>query len=291
MTAEFSGSGARVWRGVVALFIVCGSNVNAQSARRVTHERKSREVAPAKALPCFAGAFYRKAVSSFDDWAGIKGVVRLPVPRVDEARLNPKTNQPLDNFSIYMGGRAGAQEIDAGLTWEFTTNERGGRSDRRNAFRPFWRNERWHAAPASAEFYWYPGDVVEMSVEMSAPGKLRMRIRDAGVNPRRSFETEFDAREFTAGTPRQFKRVNAIDQFGNEGKPAQATAAHVTGAVWYETALLRDVNDRRRSFALTSARMTDMRCPTPDEVVVNASRTRRARGGESIDIGGAGDSR
>lgn len=66
-------------------------------------------------------------------------------------------------------------------------------------------------------------------------------------------------------------------------------AARVTGAVWYETALLRDVN-KRRPFALTPARMTDMRCPTPDKVVVTANRTRRTRGGETIDISGAGES-
>lgn len=281
----------RAWRIVVALVIVCAVSANAQRAARVTVERGAREVAPAKELPCFAGAYYRKAVSSFDDWAGITGVVRLPVPQVDEARLNPKTRQPLDNFSIYVGGRAGAQEIDAGLSWEFTTNERGERSTRRNAFRPFWRNERWHAAPARAEFYWYPGDVVRMSVEMSAPGKLRLRIADAGDKPRRSFETEFDAREFINGTPRQFKRVNAIDQFANEGRPAQPTSARATGAVWYESALLRDVDGRRRSFALTPARMTDMRCPTSNKIVVDANRTRRARGGERIDIRPAGDSR
>ncbi len=37
----------------------------------------SKEVAPAKDVPCFPGAYYRKAVSSLDVWTGIGGIVKL----------------------------------------------------------------------------------------------------------------------------------------------------------------------------------------------------------------------
>ena len=53
------------------------------------------------------------------------------------------------------------------------------------------------------------------------------------------FQTEFEAEGFVAGAPRQFKRVNAIDQRFNEGKPTQATKAEIRGTEWIQTVLLR----------------------------------------------------
>ena len=82
----------------------------------------SSEVAPAASIPCFQGAYYRKAVSSFDVWTGIVGVVKLGTPKIDEARLNATTKQRFDNFSVYMGGRSGNQGSNAGLAWEFTVD-------------------------------------------------------------------------------------------------------------------------------------------------------------------------
>ncbi len=59
-------------------------------------------------MPCFAGAYYRKAVSSFDTWTGIAGFVKLGTPQFDEKRVRAEDkNQYLDNPSVYMGGNAG----------------------------------------------------------------------------------------------------------------------------------------------------------------------------------------
>ena len=242
------------------------------------------EVPPAQELPCFPGAYYRKAVSSFDRWTGIIGIIRLGQPRTDPARLDTKDGQPLDNFSVYMGGRAGEQEIDAGLTWSFSVDENGKRSAVRDAWHPFWRNERWAEAPAQREFYWRPGDVVTMAVLVAGPGKLRLVVADAGPQPKRVFQTEFDARGFQPLIPRQFKRVNAIDQRYNEGKPAQPTEAQVTGAEWLEVYLLRGEGANAARLPMTRARMTNMRCPSPEHVRVTP--TDEARGGEKIDIWG-----
>lgn len=242
------------------------------------------EISPAPELPCFPGAYYRKAVSSFDRWTGIIGIIRLGQPQTDPSRLDPKDGQPLDNFSVYMGGRAGEQEIDAGLTWSFSVDENGKRSAVRDAWHPFWRNERWAEAPAQREFYWRPGDVVAMAVLVAGPGKLRLVIADAGPQPKRVFQTEFDARGFQPRVARQFKRVNAIDQRYNEGKPAQPTEAQVTGAEWLEVYLLRGEGADAVRLPMTRARMTDMRCPSPEHVRVTP--TDEARGGEKIDIWG-----
>lgn len=193
------------------------SSAGPQQAGTPASASSGKEVPPAAEIPCFPGAYYRKAVSSFDVWTGIGGVVKLGQPKVDMDRLDEQNRQPLDNFSVYMGGRAGEQEIDAGLTWAFTADEQGNLSKTRNAWRPFWRNEKWHNAPNEKQFYWYPGDEVAMAVIVAGPGKLRLIITDASPQPKRSFSTEFDAKGFAPRVPRQFKRVNAIDQFRNEG--------------------------------------------------------------------------
>jgi hypothetical protein len=75
-----------------------------------------------------------------------------------------------------MGGNAAGEEIDAGLSWEVIREPDGTVSKQRKAFRPFWRNEGWHSAPARPEYYYYPGDTVMMSVVSDAPRKLRLEI-------------------------------------------------------------------------------------------------------------------
>ena len=240
------------------------------------------EVPPAKTMPCFAGAYYRKAVSSFDVWTGIAGFVKLGVPTVDENRLGAETKQPLDNFSVYMGGNAGGKtEVDAGLTWEFTLDANGKKSERRNAFRPFWRTKVWNAAPAQKEFYFYPGETVQMAVIVAGANKLRLIISDGKA---KTFQTDFDADGFTSGIPRQFKRVNAIDQVANEGKPAQKTTAQVVDAEWLSTILLRGAGANAKQISMTTEKYTDMRCPNANNIVV--LETDKSKGGEKIDIFG-----
>ena len=238
------------------------------------------EVAPFTTMPCFSGAYYRKAVSSYDAWTGIAGFVKLGTPKTDDSRLG-ENKQPLDNFSIYMGGNAGGKyEVDAGLTWEFTVDENGKKSDRRNAFRPFWRTRTWNAAPAKKEFYFYPGEMVQMAVLVAGPKKLKLVITDGKG---KAFQQDFDADGFVAGLPRQFKRVNAIDQVGNEGKPVQSTRAEIVGSEWTQTILLRGEGQSAQQLPMNAARFTDMRCGAGNIVISGADA---AKGAEKIDIFG-----
>jgi hypothetical protein len=271
-------------RHVVASPATTVPEVNTRAAGFQAPGSTDKEVPPATSIPCFPGSYYRKVVSSFDTWVGITGVVKLGMPAVDMDRLGGPSRQPLDNFSVYMGGNAGHQEVDAGLTWEFTRDENGAKSRMRNAWRPFWRAGSWNSAPDEKQYYWYPGDVVTMAVIVAGPGRLRLVIADAGPHPKRVFSTEFDAKGIAPRVPRQFKRVNAIDQVGNEGRPIQQTKAQVTGAVWQETYLLRASGERDR-FPMTAERFTDMRCPAPS-IVITADSEAKARGGEAIDIHG-----
>ena len=242
------------------------------------------EIPPLSALPCFAGSYHRKAVSSYDVWTGIAGFVRLGTPKTDATRVDAADKQPLDNFSIYMGGNAGGRyEVDAGLTWEFTVDANGRRSETRNAWRPFWRTSTWNAAPARPEHYWYPGETVQMAVIAIGPRKLRLVVADAGQQPKKIFQVDFDAAGFMAGVPRQFKRVNAIDQRGNEGKPVQPTAAEITGSEWMQTVVLRGAGADAKQLPMSASRFTDMRCG-PANVVVTTSDA--SKGAERIDLFG-----
>jgi hypothetical protein len=243
------------------------------------------EVVPSASLPCFDGAYYRKAVTSFDVWTGIAGIVKLGTPQVDESRLNAETKQPLDNFSVYLGGNAGGNyEVDAGLTWAFTTDANGKLSERRNAWRPFWRTKVWNNAPNQEDYTWRPGDTVQIAVYLIAPKKLRLIVADAAPQPKKMFQVDFDAEGFAPNVMRHFKRVNAIDQFGNEGKKVQLTKAQVTGAEWLQTILLRGSGADAKQIPMDKTRFTDMRCSDEAHIVVTA--TDAAKGAEKVDIFG-----
>jgi hypothetical protein len=234
------------------------------------------EVTPVPANPCFPGAYYRKAVSSFDKWQGIEGIVVLPEVEFDKTRVKPSTGRYLDNPSIYLGGRAGDTEIDAGVSWEVVREPDGSVSKQGKAFRPFWRNVRWNSGPAKPDQYYYPGDTIRMRCIAQEPGKLRMQwdlLARKGAettaslsvaDPLTTFGAEFDAAGFGPDSIQQFKRVNAIDQSGNEGKSVQPTSTTVSRATWRGVWLYRE----GRRVQMTPARFTDMRCPSPENVRV-----------------------
>lgn len=255
---------------LISTDVVSSSTADSHTQAMRVVDQIPGEVPPAASYQIFPGAYYRKAVSSFDVWTGIEGVITLPQLITDPDRQ--RDQGPLDNASIYMGGNGSGQEIDAGLTWD---NNVGG-------WRPFWRNESWHNAPLDKDLYvWYPGETVRMSVAVAGPGQLRLTIVDAGPEPKKAFTTVFRAWGFGPGVRQQFKRVNAIDQVGNEGRPVQPTHARVTRAVWSEVWLLR--GDVKVPF--TAQRFTDMRAPTAEHFVI----TTPANGGpgaESIEIYG-----
>ena len=246
------------------------------------------EFPPDKSRPCFPGAIYRKAVSSVDAWTGIDAVVTLPTFVPDQTRLRP-TGRPADNCSVYFGGRAGNTEIDAGVLWEVIRQLDGSVSKVGKAYRPFWRNKKWFNAPAEAQYYYDPGDTIRVRVWTDAPDKLKMQIdliarRGEPIDHRRppisTLSVDFDAPGFGPGRMQEFKRVTAIDQAGNEGKPAQPTRARVEDCAFRSVHLLRG----EERLPMTAPRFTDMRCPDHRFFTVADSTD---DGGERIGIDGS----
>jgi hypothetical protein len=224
------------------------------------------EVLPARSINCFAGAYYRKAVSSKDYWIGIGGTVVLPTLTYDLTRVNPnKIGMYLDNASIYLGGNSDDQETDIGMTWEVIREADGTVSKERKAFRPFMRRTShklgqaavYQNAPAISNYYWYPGETITMSIQLIEPKKIKFIVEGAGKKYEEIFEADGYRKEIMAN----YKRVNAIDQVSNEGKPVQTTTAKVTGTKWLAVYLFRSVNSQIVKAPMHSKRFTDMQCP------------------------------
>lgn len=251
----------------------------------------ANEVLPEAQKPCFAGAYYRKLVSSHDYWRGIEGTVVLPTIVFDENRKHiKKTGQYLDNPSIYLGGSMGNQETDIGLTWEVIKEENGQVSKSRKAFRPFLRRTEHESgqksifenAPAQKEYYWYPGEEVKMSLLLIADKKVRFVVEGAG----KKFERDFACDGYLLSAVGEFKRVNAIDQVANEGKPVQATKTKVLNAEWKETNLFRLIKNEIVAIPFKKTRYTEMMCPAANNFEVKANSNQIAKGAEVLSISG-----
>jgi len=243
--------------------------------------------------PCFNGAYYRKMVSSKDYWLGIGGKVTLPTITFDPLRTNPaKPGQYLDNPSVYIGGNMGGQETDIGLTWEVIKDANGNVSADRKAFRPFMRRTSHVGGQAAAyenalaidNYYWYQGEQVTLSVQVLEDKKIKFIVEGAG----KRFEKDFDADGYRPGAIGEFKRVNAIDQVNNEGKPVQNTKTKVENSQWTETYLYRNFEGTIVKAPAHSGRLTDMRCPSFTNFSITASDIELKNGAEKINISGAG---
>jgi hypothetical protein len=260
--------------------------------------------APKPGTPnCFPGAIYRKVVSSKDYWLGIEATITLPQFTPDPERYDDtKQNYYLDNSSIYMGGHS-YYESDVGIAWMIGHTDGTSAQISRSgiAFRPFWRyittqeqctnnNCYRNANVSDYEYYYYPGDQIRMSVFSPRPGYMQMRIEliSLTTNPdyvnkrseyglEENFNRVFLTPEFpSAGMGElksEFKRVNAIDQVANEGKPTLNTNAKVIDAIWHEVYLYREIEDTVYKVPMTEDRTASMFCPIGTNVNGDFSNT------------------
>lgn len=260
-----------------------------ESLQEQINNRFFNEIAPENILPCFQGAYYRKAVSSVDSWLGIEGKVILPTLLYDSTRINPlKPGQFLDNASVYLGGTSDGQETDIGMTWEVIKDDAGNVSRERKSFRPFLRRSAhksgqvasYKNAPAESRYYWYPGDTIILSIQLMEAGKLKFSVSGKGKN----YEDIFDVAGCQYTIKAQYKRVNAIDQVSNEGKPVQLTMAKAIGAKWLDVNLFRYYKSETLKVPMHTKRFTDMRCPVYNNFNINTLTDNSS--GEALDIFG-----
>lgn len=282
---------------------------------------------PKPKLPlCYPGAWYRKVISSKDQWYGIEGTIRLGDFIGDPVRHEDRTkddgtylNRYLDNASVYMGGNAG-KESDVGLTWNVGCKDKAcfekpnGLSTERFTYRPFWRwigededgkygNHYRNSKYLQLEYYYFPGDLVQMSVINTKPGYLRLRIEllekttiKKYADIRESFELPEDASkvflspEFKSvgfgeeGFLAEFKRVNAIDQVNNEGHPVQDTNAQVSKATWESVYLYRRIDGKLYKVPFNDSRAAYMACSNKDAFIIDRDNLDSSLGGENITI-------
>ncbi len=257
---------------------------------------------------CFQGAWYRKVVSSKDNWLGIEAVLTLPEFQPDEARRDPSKPRYLDNPSIYFGGNA-SFESDVGLTWTLGCSNAFCLvpSTEAVAFRPFWRyidngqNIYANSNFRHPEWFYLPGDTLRISVFSPRPDFLQMQIEviEASSIPkyvevRKTWRIEnnqpadYITPEFPSkghgSLQAEFKRVNAIDQVGNEGKPTQPTNTIITEAIYHEVYLYRKIDGTIYKIPFTKDRYASMTCPNKDGFTISYEGIDRTKGGEIIRI-------
>lgn len=274
------------------------------------HEPIEGETFPGEPQRCFAGAWYRKVMSAQDAWLGMEGLIRLGEFTPDEKRFDlDGLGRYMDNPSVYMGGNAG-HESDAGLGLNLTylssdTREPLDLSAPKLAYRPFWRYiyddavdidnnvtrksvNSWNIAEPEALMYnYFPGDLLRMKIYAPIPDYLQLRIEVVEPTTIERYVKLREAYGLPDGKPRDFhspifiseghathdavfKRVNSIDQFGNEGHGAKATDATVSEATWKETWLYRERKGAIVKVPFSAERQRAMACPREDAFTIRA---------------------
>ncbi len=211
----------------------------------------------------------------------------------------------LDNPSVYMGGQA-LSESDAGLGFNYgylTTNtlEKLNYGSPKFTYRPFWRYiysevidvdgnvtrnnvNSWNVTDAKDfNYYYFPGDTIKMSVYSPEKNYLQLRIellkpstipkykkiRDGyGLKEIKVFYSPLFYSEGHGAVDAEFKRVNSIDQYGNEGFIVKETSATVTEAVWENTYLFKKIDGTIYRVPFTKNRRTEMACPNSESFTI-----------------------
>ncbi len=272
---------------------------------------------------CFGGAWYHKVESSRDQWLGIEGTITLGEFNPDDKRFGlDKYNRYMDNPSVYMGGHADF-ESDAGLGMNTgfsdpSFKENLDQNSPKVAWRPFWRYiysdvkdddgnvvrrnfNSWNISdPRNFNYYYLPGDTITMKVYSPAPNYLQLRIevvkpttiekyvkqRSAyGIDtPKTFYSPIFHSQSQGTNKPAVFKRVNSIDQYGNEGGVAKKTDAFVSKASWHNVYLYRKIDGKLYKVPFTEKRYAMMNCPFEDAYNVSYEGVNKEDGGENISI-------
>ncbi len=156
----------------------------------------------------------------------------------------------------------------------------------------------WHYA--DTEFYYLPGDKLRMLIFSPEPNKLQMQIE---VIEKSTFPESIAMRELYGwkdpedfkspifhspghGTNinAEYKRVNAIDQSGNEGKDAIDTTTLISNAIWHEVYLYRTINNVLYRVPFTEERRGFLSAKNASKFTISYDGVDKNLGGEVITI-------
>ena len=150
------------------------------------------------------------------------------------------------------------------------------------------------------EYYYMPGDKLRMIIYSPKANYLQLQIEVLEVStlpetveyrkqmnykdPQDFKSPIFRSNGHNNNMKAEFKRVNAIDQSGNEGKTAIDTFTEVNTAIWHESYLYRKIDGVTYRVPMTSKRVNVMNCPNPAAFIIEKTDEQDAVGGEKISI-------
>ncbi len=155
----------------------------------------------------------------------------------------------------------------------------------------------WHYK--DTKYYYLPGDKVRMLIYSPKPNYLQMQIEvleistlpesvrireEYGWEAPQNFKSPiFSSPGHGTGAYAEYKRVNAIDQVSNEGKPTIDTTTEVKEAIWHNTYLYRKIDGIMYRVPLTSRRSVYINSPS-DGGFTSIDNGLEVNGGEIISI-------
>ena len=272
--------------------------------------------------PIFLGAWYHKVVAPIDNWLGLEAEIELGEFTPDEKRFNlDGKKRYMDNPGVYVGGKADL-ESDCGVGYNIMydstdTSYQLDQSHPKLGYRPFWRYiykdrvekdgcinvinvNSWNVTnPKEFGYYYFPGDVIRLKVYSPIPNYLQMRIEvvkpttiEKYVNIRKRYHLKNDmpstfyspifSSEGQGVKKAEFKRVNSIDQFGNEGKPTIRTNAKMSSAVWHNCYLYKMHNGKLYKYPFVKELQYVINAPLDDAFTIE--NYNENSGGEKVSI-------
>lgn len=137
-----------------------------------------------------------------------------------------------------------------------------------------------HYHPSFTEFYYLPGDKLKMSLFSPRPNYLQLKIEVIEVsklkfsvslrkkyklkNPKNFISPEFSSKGHGTDMLKSYKRVNAIDQFKNEGKVAHDSSSEILNAVWGNCYLYYKEENNMYKTPLNDDISVTMKCPVEE---------------------------
>lgn len=150
------------------------------------------------------------------------------------------------------------------------------------------------------EYYYLPGDKIRMTVFSPEADKLqlqieliersalassvKMREKYGWKDPESFLSPVFSSEGHGNGNKTEFKRVNAIDQSGNEGGTAVVSGTEIKNAVWHSTYLYRIINGKMYRVPMNESRRAATDAPDASKFTVITDCERSPIGGETVTI-------